>query len=164
MRARRLIGLPLVNLSNKKSEGYVRDLLFELEPPRLIGIVVENGTWFKNSKEVDFSKVFSVGEDAITIIDQDAARMEASEFDESSKMLYSKLLSMEVKTNTGRLLGSLTDILMAGDDGSVKKIEISDSILTDIFKGRFFVEAGDSLKAEKDNLIIRESSEAVRNG
>ena len=71
--SRKYLSLPIISLQEGQQIGYVKSLILDAGTKSLAAIVVDPKGLFKDQRIIPYSKVVSVGDDAITI-DKEAPR------------------------------------------------------------------------------------------
>ncbi len=131
-----LIGLPVIEKNSEKKLGIVQDLYLTDDKKAVDGLIITNTNWIKKCYKIPFSKISSIGTDAIVIdwekVDECAENIAQ---DEETNQI-NRLIGLEVMTPDGNTLGSISDLVIDPQDGSIESMELSDGFVDDLMKGR----------------------------
>lgn len=127
-RSREIIGLPVLDLNDGDSIGWVQDLVLDNDNDEVVGILLEGGHFFQAMKGISRQAIEAVGKDAVTVREKKIEELKGTR--------WSDKVGNEVYTQSGEARGSIEDIFL---DDSVKKIvgfEVSDGLFADLLYGR----------------------------
>ncbi len=157
-----LLGLPVMDLSTGEQTGAVRKLIFNRDQDKLLGIVIDEGGWFKEAKIIPFEAIGSIGEHAITIADT-AAVTRVEEQVRLRRVIEenASLQGLRVITESGKEIGSIDAVLFDPDSGRVGGFRLSDGLLRDLVAGKRMLVRPESMVMGKDTLIVPESAVAA---
>ena len=117
--SREIIGLPVIELSEGKALGRVSGLVVDPASGRIEAFQVGEKSLLKNKMQlVPFSKVKSIGQDAITLNGQEAV-FEQEQTPELVMLLDKKLLGGRLVTADGTLIGTVEDFSFNTDTGAL---------------------------------------------
>jgi uncharacterized protein YrrD len=154
-KARDVIGLPVVCVESGKQVGTVKDLLLG-EEWQVKAILLESRMWFSSASCILTEDVIAVGDDAITISNEEAV----SRLDDS--LAYTSLVNgdrkvkgMPVLTVNGQQLGIIDDVYLDQNVGKhVIGYELTEGFISDLKEGRKWLPLPDSVTVGEDAIIV----------
>jgi uncharacterized protein YrrD len=155
-RARDVIGLPILCVQTGKQCGTVKDLLLGSDW-QIEVVLLENKHWFSASACILWKDVIALGEDAITIDNEDAV----TQLDDQQRAYTSfvngerKVKGMPVVTVNGQHLGIVDDVYL--DPLMGKKVigyELTEGFISDLKEGRKWLPLPDSVTMGEDAIIV----------
>ena len=69
-RAKTLLNLPIISLSDGRVVGHIRDVIFDPQSARIAGFLVREAGWLLDALVVPSDRVRSLGRDAVTVPDK----------------------------------------------------------------------------------------------
>ncbi|MFD0678750.1 MULTISPECIES: PRC-barrel domain-containing protein [unclassified Paenibacillus] len=154
-KARNVIGLPIICVQSGKQVGTAKDLLMGDEW-QIEAVLLETKHWFSATSCILWKDVISLGEDAITINNEEAI----SRLDES--MAYTSLINgdrkvkgMPVLTVNGQQLGVVDDVYLDQELGNtVVGYELTEGFISDLKEGRKWLPLPESVTLGEDAIIV----------
>jgi uncharacterized protein YrrD len=167
VKARDIIGLPVICVQDGRKLGEVRDLL--IGDWQLKGLLLDPKYWFGHVRAVASEGIASIGSDAVMVSDPEAVYT-FGDFTERGRLFMSgkkKLHAMPVVTPNGQQLGFIEDVYF--DDQLGKQIiglELTDGVISDLREGRKIVHIQDDAQLGEDAVIVQagQSAEHERSG
>lgn len=155
IKGKELLGRPIVAIDNGERIDTVHDLIFDHQANQVLGLLVDEGGWFRSAKVVPFESVRSIGEDAI-MVDSAHAVTSTREDGRLAEVLDSKvhLLGMTLLTTDGQDLGKLADVFFDEHTGRVEGYEATGGLFSDLSSGRTFVPAPEAVQIGHDAAIV----------
>ncbi|WP_034385168.1 PRC-barrel domain-containing protein [Deinococcus sp. YIM 77859] len=155
IKGKELLGQPIVALSTGERVDNVRDLVFDHQANQLLGLLVDEGGWFRAARVVPFEAIRSIGEDAI-MVDSPESITSTREDGRLAEVLDSKvsLVGMTLLTTDGQNLGKIADVFFDEHTGRVEGYEATGGIFSDLSSGRTFVPAPESVQIGADAAIV----------
>jgi len=162
IRAHELIGRAVVDMDAAEKLGNVKEILVSQNGERVAGFVVARGESIFGSgvhRNIPASAVHIIGPDAITV--SGAGAMEgASEL--ASLPRVSDVIGRKMVSRSGRLLGSIADVLINPADGTILGFSIGEgakSKLENLFgaekaRSTSYVRADADLQVGKDLIVV----------
>ncbi|GGM04592.1 PRC-barrel domain-containing protein [Deinococcus aerophilus] len=150
-----IIGQHVVAIdSGQRIEG-VHDLIFDHQANQVLGLLVDEGGWFRAAKVVPFEAIHSFGEDAI-MIDSAAAVTSTRQDDRLADVLDSdiRLIGMTLLTTDGQDLGKIADVYFDEKTGHVEGYEATGGLFSDLSNGRTFVPAPENVQIGEHAAIV----------
>lgn len=152
-KGRDLVGMPIINLTNGETVGRVRDVYFDPESHRILGIVMDGGGWLKGPRKICFADLTGVGEDAITI-ENDAVILKEPVDEECIVTGEGTLIGNRVMTRDGNELGIIADVIFDHSSGEITHYQLSEGIVQDLLEGRERLPVDMEFQYGKDALIV----------
>ncbi len=144
-----VIGLPVIDGKTNKKLGIVKDLYTNKGNTHVEGLFVARDGWGKNDLDISFSGV-TIGTDAI-IAEGEIQRGTNSENEVCP--LY-KLLKKKAIREDGQELGIISDILIDPITGRIEGLELSVSVLDDLFTGRRIIPNMPYEQGDGDVIVV----------
>lgn len=155
IKGKEILGKNIVSISTGQRVDSVRDVVFDHQANQVLGLLVDEGGWFRAAKVVPFERIRSFGEDAIMI--GEAADLTTSREDgRLADMLENKvsLMGMTLLTTDGQNLGKIADVYFDEHSGRVEGYEATGGLFADLSSGRSFVPAPESVQIGADAAIV----------
>ncbi|MFC4639621.1 PRC-barrel domain-containing protein [Deinococcus hohokamensis] len=155
IKGKEILGKNIVSISTGQRVDAVRDVVFDHQANQVLGLLVDEGGWFRAARVVPFERIRSFGEDAIMI--GDASDLTTSREDgRLADMLENKisLMGMTLLTTDGQNLGKIADVYFDEQSGRVEGYEATGGLFADLSNGRTFVPAPESVQIGADAAIV----------
>ncbi|WP_169729975.1 PRC-barrel domain-containing protein [Thermicanus aegyptius] len=151
--------MPVIATKSGKRMGTVKDLLFD-EKKRLMGALLTPKGLIRKAHYIPMEKILSVGEDALTVEDEEAI----SELDSTSHLFSvfngeKHLKGKPVLTLNGHELGQVEDVYFLEEEGTLIGMELSDGFLSDVTDGRKFLPLSEKTKMGADAILVPQELE-----
>lgn len=158
--SRKYLSLPIISLQEGQQIGYVKSLILDASTKSLAAIVVDPKGLFKDQRIIPYSKVVSVGDDAITI-DKESHVEKTSNLPELLDLVKGKLTIIGTKmvTETGKTLGTAEEYYVDPKTGEITQIEISGGKLEGFLSGKAWIAAEYITTIGHDVIVARKESE-----
>lgn len=158
--SRKYLSLPIISLQEGQQIGYVKSLILNAGTKALAAIVVDTKGFFKDQRIIPYSKVVSVGEDAITI-DTESHVEKTSSLPELLDLVKEKLTIIGTKmvTETGKTLGIAEEYYVDPETGKIAQIEISGGKIEGFLSGKAWISAEYITTIGHDVIITQKDSE-----
>ncbi len=162
IRAHELVGRAVVDMDAAEKLGNVKEIIVTQSGERVAGFVVARGeTIFGGGvhRNIPASAVHVIGPDAITI--RGAAATEGAN-ELASLPRVSDVMGRKMVSRSGRLLGSIADVLINPEDGTIIGFSLGEgakSKLENLFGGEkgtatAYVRADADLQVGKDLIVV----------
>ncbi len=150
-----ILGRKIVAYGTGEQVGRVQDLIFDHQSNQVLGLLIDEGSWFGKARVVPMSAVQSIGIDSVIINTKDAI-VNAEDIPEVQAILDHKkiLKNCKIMTENGQDLGTFLDIYFDGHTGALSGYEVSGGLFADIYSGRSFVPAPLTLKIGKEYAFV----------
>lgn len=158
--SRKFLSLPIVSLSEGQHIGYVKSLVIDARTKSLAALVVDLKGFFKDQRIIPYSKVISVGEDAITI-DKGAYVEKSASLPEILSLIKEKLsiIGTRVITQNGKTLGVAEEYYIDPETGRITQIQISGGKLEGLLNGKALLQAEYISTIGQDVIVTEKGSE-----
>ncbi len=155
IKGKELLGKNIVTIDTGQRVETVHDLVFDPQANQLLGLIVEEGGWFRAAKAVRFESVRSFGEDAIMIPDQSAI-IRAKDDDRLARVMDAdlNLIGLTLLTESGQKLGRIVDVYFDERTGRVEGYEATGGFLSDLSQGRTFIPGPADIQIGTDAAIV----------
>ena len=159
LRGSEVVGHPVITHDGGKKVGEVKDLVIDRGGSVVLGLLLDEGGWFKHARVVAWPAIQVIGPDAV-IIDSDNSVVKASEAPDMKDVLERGhvLLGRRVQTHDGRDLGKMEAVFFNASSGAVEGFELSGGLAADSHSGRAFLPASRSFQAGEDVAFVDPSA------
>ncbi len=153
VRARDLIGLPVVSLSSGEAFGAVKDVVISARSGEVRSFKLELWTSATGDRdELPLAAVSAIGPDAI-MVERDASIRESSESSHDDD----DVISVDVVSESGTKLGSIRDVVLDAEaDAAIVGYEIETEA-----SAKLLVRGEDAIAISRDALVVAEDAEAT---
>lgn len=160
--SRKFLSLPIITLHEGQHIGYVKSLILDPRTKSLAALVIDPKGFFKDQRIIPYSKVVSVGDDAITI-DKSSQVEKPANLPEILNLLKEKLsiIGTRVVTESGKVLGTADEYFIESETGKVKEIEISGGKIEGFLTGKARLQADQLVTIGHDVIVAHKGSETV---
>lgn len=150
-----ILGKTIVAYGTGERVGRVKDLIFDHQSNRVLGLLVDEGGLFGKVRVVSVKAVQSIGLDAVIITAKEAI-VDAEQAPEMQAILDQKtsLKNTQIMTVGGQELGTFLDIFYDEHTWDVVGYEVSGGLFADIYTGRSFVPTPLTLKLGKECAFV----------
>lgn len=157
-----LLGLNIVAFDSGERIDTIKDIIFDQEANEIRGFVVDEGGWFHSARVLPLNAVRSIGDDAV-IIESKESIIGAKDHAEIGRIMQSDnvLKGIKLMTVSGRDLGSLHDVFFDEKTGRAEGYEVSGGIFADMYTGRSFVPAPQTIKIGHDVAFVPDETEQL---
>jgi uncharacterized protein YrrD len=154
-KGRDIIGKPVVSYDTGEKFDRIQDLIFDQTNNRLIGFLLQESGWFRDARVLLLGEVQAVGADAVIVSTKDAV-VEARQIQVVADILKRNniLKGTRIMTTDGRDLGTLIDLYFDERTGAIEGYEASGGLFADVYSGRSFVPAPQTLKVGMDVAFV----------
>lgn len=137
-----ILSKPVISLSNCKTEGIVRDAVFDRNFKRLKFLILFDNDEHLDDKSLNINSIYSYGENAIIVKDDEDLSLVVSNMQTCDK---SNVINCSCYTYLGKFLGKVTDILLD------EKYYIKGLIV-----GQTTIEISDIINTGEDTVIVQD--------
>jgi uncharacterized protein YrrD len=133
----------------------IKDLLFDQDSNQLLGFLVTEGGWLSSGRAILLQDVQALGPNAVVISSKDAIA-KAKEVPGIKQILKRNnvLKGTRIMTTDGRDLGTMVDLYFNESTGAVEGYEVSGGLFADVYSGRSFVPAPQTLHIGEDVAFV----------
>lgn len=151
-RGKDLIGHSVIQIETGKRLGEVREILFDPDGVRVLGLVLSPGGWFDGGKAVPFDSVRSFGPDAV-VVEDEPIEVKSLPGCESGVGQQRDLVGKRLLSEQGRDLGTLDDVIFDAGTGGVMAYQVSGGFIQDLMDGRDTIFTS-GLSVGRDAVIV----------
>lgn len=137
-----ILSKPIISLSNCKTEGIVRDAVFDRNFKRLKFLILFDNDEHLDDKSLNINSIYSYGENAIIVKDDEDLSLVVSNMQTCNK---SNVINCSCYTYLGKFLGKVTDILL-DEKYYVKGLVV----------GQTTIEITDIINTGEDTVIVQD--------
>lgn len=154
-KGRELIGKIVVSYETGETLAKVWDLIFDQEDHALAGILVDEGSWFTGAWVIPASEIMTLGVDALIVPSEKS--IIRSRKNKAIQAILKRDLSLKgtkIMTTSGINLGTLLDLYFDDLSNSIVGYEVSGGVFADVYSGRSFVPAPQTLKIGENFAFV----------
>lgn len=164
IRGSQLIGRPVIDMEAAERLGKIKEVIVRHDGERIAGFVVSHGETIMGTggtrRLIPASALHAIGPDAITVRASALQEKAGGELDSLPRM--SDVIGHKMMTRSGRLLGSINDVLIDGANGSIIGFAIGEGVrnkLENLFNQerahvRGYVRANADLQVGNDLVVV----------
>lgn len=158
-----IIGLDIISIKTGKKLETVTDILYDPRVNKVIGILVDTGSWFSESRIILTQNIISVGKDAVMVEDENAIQTGSEVSSRVSQIAGGEetLQKDEVITENGEKLGQISDIYVHFPGGSVSQLEVSKGFFGDLNSGKSLVKIEDIITVGERIIVKNYTKEII---
>ena len=128
----KLVGRAVVDMDAAEKLGKIKEVIVQADGERVAGFVVAHAETVLGTggtrRTIPASALNAIGPDAITVRGGAVTDQAAVELDALPRM--SDVLGHKIVTQSGRVLGSIDDLLIDGNDGSIIGFAVGEGVKT----------------------------------
>ncbi len=146
--------MPIISVKEGQQIGSVRGLIINPTNLEVAALLVDQKGLFKEQRVIPYSKVISVGDQAITI-DKIASAEKVVNLPETISLVKDRIpiINAKVITENGKALGIVEEFDIDTTTGKIIGIEIASNFVSGLFKGRGFLASCHLVTMGKDVII-----------
>lgn len=155
-KGKNVVGQSVVSYNDGRKLESVKDVLLGETNTSIVALLVDEGGLLSSSRVVPMEAVHSFGRDAVVITGSEA--VVSASADPEVKAIVNrndKLLGKRVMTNTGDLLGTISDMYFQERTGQIAGFEVSGGILGDIARGTSYLALEEIENIGPDVIFVR---------
>ncbi len=159
-KSRHFYSLPVVTLEEGKEIGHIKGIVIDPEEAAVVALIVQKSSPFSEQKAIPYSRVVSVGDNAVTI-QRVASAEKLGSIPNLAKLMKEKitLRGARVITEGGVALGYVDEFFIDPETGKITSLEISGRLGEKLFKGKASLAADEVRTIGKDVLVVRSGTE-----
>jgi len=155
-KSKNILGSMVMDLEKAKNYGRVRDIIFDLKKQKVVAIIIPGKNWLYAPRWIDFE--FVRGCNDVISLSPDVKIYTVRKASSSKEWLQHsirKLWGLHVVSHKGKIIGTLEDIYLHVPGGSLRGIELSLGLISDIYAGRKFVPAEEIELFSEEAVVIK---------
>lgn len=125
-----LVGRAVIDMEAAERLGRIKEIIVQRDGERVAGFVVVHGETIVRTggtlRTIPASALHSIGPDAVTV--HGAGLKERSSADLGNLPRMSDVIGRKMLTRSGRLLGSIDDVLINGEDGTIIGFAVGEGV------------------------------------
>lgn len=153
--ASEIIGLNVLAFDTGKTFAKVEDIIYDDQTNRVVALLVDRGGWFSDAKVIDYTSIQSVGDDAVIVPTENVVSV-AKESELINRAVGEKVSvkGKQIMTEDGKDLGKVADLNIDETTGRVVGYMASGGIFSDIYNGKPYVPAPETIKVGGDVVFV----------
>jgi uncharacterized protein YrrD len=157
IRAKEIIGLPVITFGTGRKICGVQDLLVDPERKQVLALFVSEGALFTPARAIPFGRIRAIGPDAVIVPDEKAV-IDVRR-DPVLKRLNNKQIvrGLRVVTDEGRKLGQVADILLDSRTGEIRGYFVSIGKVLSVTQGQRWLPVESVISAGERVMYVPES-------
>ncbi|GBF32852.1 hypothetical protein DCCM_1048 [Desulfocucumis palustris] len=161
-KSKQFVSMPVISLAEGQQIGSIKGLVLNPVQKAVSALIIEQKGWFKEQKYIPFSKVRSIGEDALTIDRRSNAEKGAS-IPEIVELLKDRteIAGAKLITENGTALGYVDEYYVDLQSGDIVGLEFSGGSISSWMRGSAFLDINHVLTIGKKVIVC--SNEALEN-
>ncbi len=158
-KSKQFISMPVVSLEEGQRMGNVKDLVVNTTEKKVVALAVEQKGLFKEHKYIPYSKVRSVGGDAVTV-NRGASAQKSGNLPEIITLVREKnnINGARIVTENGTLMGIVDDYYVNLASGELVGMEFSGNYLNSVFNGTAFLDIDHVLTIGRDMIVCSDEA------
>ncbi|HEY4272230.1 MAG TPA: PRC-barrel domain-containing protein [Candidatus Udaeobacter sp.] len=125
-----LIGRAVIDMEAAERLGKIKEIIVQRDGERVAGFVVVHGETIVGTggtrRTIPASALHSIGPDAVTVHGAGLKEKSSADLDNLPRM--SDVIGRKMLTRSGRLLGSIDDVLINGEDGTIIGFAVGEGV------------------------------------
>ena len=165
MKARDILGLPIIYDDGRKSPGFLKDIIINICEKQVNAFVAEKTGFRKNRLIFGFDNIRDIGGGALIVksisgVDKCIEYKKSCNTNKSLSDIDKKKIEIKVYSKNGEDLGLVKDIFFDLQTGYIEAFELSNGLIEDIIEGRKIIPLIGKYEFSEDNIIV--DTEAVQ--
>ena len=122
-KSKRFASMPVFSLEEGLHIGNVKEIVINPNDKRVAALIIEQKGWFREQRFIPYHKVYSVGDDAVTI-EKTSGMQRATGLPDIVKLLKDKIkiIGAKIATENGNLLGFIDEYYVEVETTSLSYI------------------------------------------
>ncbi len=160
-KSRKLVSMPILSLDEGLQIGTVKSLVVNPDKMEIAAVVLDQRGWFREHKIIPYSKIKSIGTDALTI-DQSSNVQKPVNLPEILKLIKERAnpIGARVISENGTVVGLVDEYYIDEDTGKIVSLEISGKFLESLFKGKALLSAENVRTMGVHAIVVKNGAEA----
>jgi uncharacterized protein YrrD len=161
-KSKQFVSMPVISLVEGQQVGSIKGLVINPAQKAVAALIIEQKGWFKDQRYIPFSKVRSIGDDALTI-DRRSNAEKGTSLPELMNLLNEKfeIVGSKLIAENGTALGIVEEFYVDLQSGGIVGLEFSGGALSTWMKGSAFLDINHIRTLGKKVIIC--SNEALEN-
>ncbi len=140
-KSRQFVGMPVISLEEGQQIGTVNGLVVNPALKNVSALIIEQKGFFREQKYIPFSKVHSIGNDAVTV-DRVNRAEKGTSLPEILKLIKERanIAGSRLMDENGAVLGVVDEYYVDLQTGDIVGLEFSGGTISNLFKGSAFMD------------------------
>ena len=158
-KSKQIVGMPVFSLEEGQQTGSVKDLVVNPQSKKVVALAIAQKGWLKELKYIPYSKIRSIGEDAITV-DHGTTLEKGASLPEIVKLVREKVevTGARLVTENGTILGLVDEYLIDLLTGEIVGLEFGDNFINSMIKGRAYLDINHIRTIGKEVIVCNEDA------
>lgn len=141
-KSRQLLNLPVFSLDEGRQIGKAKGLVIDPAQKAVVVLTIEERGWHKEQKFIPFSRLHSIGADAITV-EKSSVVHKKSSLPDVIKLAKDNIevIGTRLVLENGAILGQVDEYYIDLKTGEIGGLEFSEGVLNNIIQGRAYLDA-----------------------
>ena len=155
-KGKRLIGRPILSLTDGVKVGTVKDIILGPENDQVVGLLTDEGGLLNSARIVPHAEISSFGRDAV-VVNSTGSVVPVDQTPDIKRIIDrgTSLIGIKVFTDTGEAQGSVNDVYFDEADGRVTALEITGGTISTFANGMRNLPVDDILRTGPEVLFVR---------
>jgi uncharacterized protein YrrD len=142
-KSKHLLNLPVFSLEEGQQIGRVKGLVIDPASKAVAALIIEEKGWFKEQKFIPFSRIHSIGENAVTIESSNIIQ-KGTTLPDMVKFTKDKIniTGSRIISENGAILGQVDEYFVDIQSGNIVGLELSTGILNNFMDSKAFLDSG----------------------
>jgi len=151
-----VVGSKLMDLETSQTIGEVVDWIINPDEKKIIALVIKQPGLFSSTKVVTTIDIIEYGPGIVVVKNRDTV-VKPGEVVRLKKLIKSKyrVIDSRVETESGKILGTIEDLLFETINSAIQKIYIKPGILGMLSRPDIIVDADKIIKIEPTRIIVQ---------
>ena len=125
-----LVGRAVIDMEAAERLGKIKEIIVQRDGERVAGFIVVHGETIVGTggtrRTIPASALHAIGPDAVTVHGSEVKERSSADLGNLPRM--SDVIGRKMLTRSGRLLGSINDVLINGEDGTIIGFAVGESV------------------------------------
>jgi len=141
-KSRQLLNLPVFSLDEGQQIAKVKGLVVDPAQKAVVVLIIEEKRWSREQKFIPFSRLHSIGADAITVEKSNAVHKKSS-LPDVVKLAKDKIevIGTRLVLENGTILGHIDEYYIDLTTGEIGGLEFSEGVFNNVMQGRAYLDA-----------------------
>ena len=158
-KSKQFLAMPVISLEEGQQIGNIKGLIVDPVKKVVSALVIEQKGWFKEQRFISFHKINSVGNDAITV-EQNNTIQKGTVMPDIFKLYKTNLeiTGTKMVTEAGTALGYVDEYYVQLVDGSIAGVEFSGKLINSMLKGKAYLDSSYIRTIGKEVIVVYETA------
>ncbi len=159
-KSKEFISMPVISLEEGRQIGTIKSLVVNPAEKKVVALAIEQKGLFKEQRFIPYTKIRSIGEDAVTVSRSSVLQKGAS-LPEIAGLVKDKINinGTRIVSESGTLLGVVDDYYVNLSSGELVGMEFSSNYINGLFNGKAFLDADIVLTIGKEMIVCSDKAQ-----